>query len=76
MPPGVSFEERHNHTLEQVRDHLQDALTVMAEYAVPDDLRVAAFTKVFELLAGKQIITVQHPSPIGLPAMAIPGNRH
>lgn len=48
--------EVQNYEPEQVAGHLDDALAIMAGTEVPDDLRVAAFSKVLELLAAKQVI--------------------
>ena len=48
-------DEEHFHTPEQVAGHLDDALAIIAATEIPEDLRVAAFTKTYELLAGKQV---------------------
>lgn len=62
--------EMHYHSTEQVSRHLADALAIVEGGDVPDDLRVAAFTKAFELLAAKHVLMEQiNPA---LPNLAAP----
>lgn len=56
--------ERQHNTPEQVRQYLREALAVVAELDVPDDLRVAAFTKATELAAAKAVtVETVHAGP-------------
>jgi len=58
-------EEPHN-TPEQVRGYLDEALTVVRELELDDELRVPAFLKAVDLLAAKQVFFEQpQPLPIG-----------
>lgn len=66
---GRRTELPHN-TREQVRDYLREALAVVDERDVPDDLRAAAFGKAVDLLSAKQI-TLEAIQP-GLGALAVP----
>jgi len=47
-------EHQHN-TPEQVKQYLEQALAIVAELELADDLRVPAFEKAVDLCAGKQI---------------------
>lgn len=51
--------EEMNFTPEQVAGHLDDALAIMDATDIPNDLRAAAFTKVLELLAAKNVMLMQ-----------------
>lgn len=51
--------EQPNYTAEQVREHVAEALKIVDELDVPDDLRVAAFGKAVDLVAAKQIVFEQ-----------------
>jgi hypothetical protein len=51
--------EEMNYSPEQVAGHLDDALAIIDATDIPNDLRSAAFVKVLELLAAKQVILVQ-----------------
>lgn len=44
----------HN-TLEQVPEYVRAAVQLVDDLAVPDDLRVAAFTKAVDLYSAKQL---------------------
>lgn len=57
-------ETMHN-TPAQVREYLAEALAIVAELEVTDELRAVAFTKALDLLASKSI-TIQPPQPMGL----------
>lgn len=48
-------QELHHHSPEQVAGYLDDALRIVTEADLPDDLRPVAFVEVLKLLAGKQI---------------------
>ena len=62
--------EQQHFTLEQVRGHLVAALELVDDLEVPEDLRAAAFVKVYDSLSAKQIV-VEQIAP-GLPAMHVP----
>jgi hypothetical protein len=65
-------EVQHNSS-EQVRLYLDEALQIVAELDVPDDLRVACFTKAADLIASKQLfIDPADTTAVAMPAMAIP----
>lgn len=64
--------EIHHNDPDQVRQYLDTALRLTAELDVPDDLRVAFFTKAVDLVAAKQINLEQ--MQLGAGAMAIPRN--
>jgi hypothetical protein len=51
--------EMQNYTPEQVAGHLDDALAIIDATDIPNDLRPAAFVKVLELVAAKQVVLVQ-----------------
>lgn len=51
-------EHQHN-TPDQVKQYLEQALAIVAELELADDLRVPAFTKAVDLVAGKQIVFEQ-----------------
>ena len=53
------YSERQNYTPAQATDHLRAALAIVDELDVPDDLRVAAFTKAADLLSAKQVLLEQ-----------------
>lgn len=55
------IEQQHN-TPEQVREYVREALAVVDELDVPDDLRAAAFAKACDLISGKQIVFEQPAS--------------
>lgn len=59
---------------EQIEDYLRSALELVERLEVPDDLRVAAFTKAVDLFASKQLLLEQAP-PLGVGGMEIPGLR-
>lgn len=51
-------EEQHN-TPEQAHHYLQQTLVIIDEADVPEDLREAAFAKVYDSVASKQIFFEQ-----------------
>lgn len=56
--------EHHHNTPEQVRDYLRQALAIVDELDVPDDLRGLAFNRAVELVSGKQVVLQQlAPAP-------------
>jgi hypothetical protein len=60
----------HN-TPAQVREYLREALAVVEELELDDDLKVPAFLKAVDLIAAKQLLMETiHP---GIPNLAIPG---
>jgi hypothetical protein len=65
-------EYQHNKP-EQVRDYIQDALTLVAELDPPEDLRVAVFAKAADLYSSKQVLLEQIGMLDG--AMATPRGR-
>jgi len=65
--------EHHHNTAEQIRGYLAAALEVVAELEVPDDLRIAAFTKAVDLAASKSV-TVEQVAPIGNSLGLMPGH--
>ena len=56
--------EYPHHTSEQVRGYLADALAIVTELDLDDDLRALAFAKAVELLAAKQIVMEQIRAPL------------
>lgn len=63
-------EEQHN-TPQQVRDYLTEALAIVGELEVTDELRVPAFEKACDLLAGKQV-TFEQVAPAGFDLSRLP----
>lgn len=57
----MSATEHQFNTPEQVEHYLTAALDLTESNEVPDDLRVAFFTKAADLLSGKQVF-VQPPA--------------
>lgn len=57
----MSATEHQFNTAEQVEDYLTAALMITEACDVPDDLRVAFFTKAADLISGKQVF-VQPPA--------------
>lgn len=55
----VRYSERPNNTPEQVREYVAEALAIVDELDVPDDLREAAFTAAVNLSASKQVLAEQ-----------------
>jgi hypothetical protein len=70
---SVNRQEYPHNTPEQVRAYLASALALVAELDVPDDLRVAAFSKAAELLSSKQVVLVQ--PQFGVPGLPDLGRR-
>ena len=67
--------EIHHHTRNQVESYLSDALQLVNELEMTDDLREACFTKAVDLLSSKQIMFDQtDATPVAVPRMAIPRN--
>lgn len=62
---SIQREEHPHNTPEQVREYVREGLAVVAELEVPDDLRVAAFTKAVDLASAKSV-TVTQLAPVGL----------
>jgi hypothetical protein len=62
--------DMHYHSPEQVREHMTEALAIVEGLDVPDDLRVAAFGKAFDLLAAKHVVMEQLGA--ALPNMTLP----
>jgi hypothetical protein len=56
-----------------VRGYLIEALAIVSELELSDDLRQLAFSKAVDLLAAKQIVLEQSPVPV--PQIGIPRNR-
>lgn len=65
---GVRTEHPH-YTDEQVRAHLRDTLAILDDLAVPDDLRVEAFGRVFAALSMKQIAIEAIAPQVGVPLL-------
>lgn len=66
----------HLNTQAEVIAWLENASEAVDAAALPDDLRVAAFTKAVDLLSNKQVQIEQSDfSPVALPHMAIPRGR-
>lgn len=65
MALPVGRREYPHHTPEQVRGYLIEALAILAELELTDDLRPLAFSKAVDLLAAKQIL-VEQAQPAGL----------
>jgi len=57
----------HN-TPEQVHHYLEQALAIVNALELTDDLRVAAFNKAVDLVAGKQI-TLEQIAPNAIPLL-------
>lgn len=55
-----------NHTPEQVREYIEEALLIVSESEVDDDLKVAVFVQAASMLSSKTFLTEQ-PQAIGLP---------
>lgn len=51
--------EIHHYTAAQVREHLAEAITLLDELEVPDDLRQVAFVNAYNSLAAKAIAEEQ-----------------
>lgn len=66
---GRRVEFQHN-TPEQVQEYLAEALRIVDELELADDLRVPAFVKAVDLVAAKQI-TIEAIG-MGAPGLAIP----
>ena len=67
--------EIHHHTRNQVERYLSDALQLVNELELTDDLREACFTKAVDLLSSKQIFFNEtDTSPVAVPRMALPRN--
>lgn len=68
--------EFHHNSAEQVREYLSEALAIVNDLELSDDLRGPAFVQAVGLLSAKQItLTPADVTPNVLPAMAIPGQR-
>jgi uncharacterized protein YejL (UPF0352 family) len=63
-------QEVAHYTRAQVCEHLADALAVVDEAKVPDDLRPVALQEVVRLLAAKQIVMEQFQPPMLTPSGA------
>lgn len=73
MPDGVTFEERHNNTPEQIHEYLQAAEDICAVHGFRPKDDPAVFVKVLELVASKSVMTLQRQSvPIDLGALGLP----
>jgi hypothetical protein len=57
--------EAHFHTEEQVREYVKQALRVVDDVNVPDDLREETFRQALNLLAQKQV-TFEAVAPTGV----------
>lgn len=71
------MKEAPHNTPGQVREYIADAIQLVADLDVPDDLRVAAFTKAADLYSGKQLFI--DPSDAASPvlrASQLIGPRH
>jgi hypothetical protein len=69
-------QEDHHFTLEQVGQHLDDAISIVEARELPAELAAAALPGVLQMLSAKQITFIPG-QPIGVPAMALPrGPRH
>lgn len=63
------IEHQHN-TPEQVKQYLEQALAIVAELELTDDLRRPCFEKAVDLVAGKQITFEQYvPQGVDLGAV-------
>ena len=60
-------EHQHN-TPEQVHHYLEQALAIVNALELTDDLRVKAFEKAVDLVAGKQI-TIEQIAPNAIPLL-------
>lgn len=68
MSINVGRREYPHHSPEQVRGYLIEALAIVSELELDDELRRIAFTKAVDLLSAKQIIMEQaQPQPLGWP---------
>jgi hypothetical protein len=63
-------QELPNNTIEQVKQYVQDALTLTDTLEPPDDLRAAVFTAAVNLISGKQIVMAQ-PQPMDLRGLGL-----
>jgi hypothetical protein len=63
-------QELPNNTIEQVKQYVQDALTLTDTIAPPDDLREAVFTAAVNLISGKQIV-MQQPQQMDLRGLGL-----
>lgn len=63
-------DEAHFHTPDEVREIVQNALTLTGELDPPEDLRAAVFAQACSLLGQKQVIFEQ-PTPSMMPTMPI-----
>jgi hypothetical protein len=63
------IEHQHN-TPEQVHHYLEQALVIVADLELADELKVPAFEKAVDLIAGKQIVFEQI-APAGLDLSSI-----
>jgi len=61
------IEHQHN-TPEQVHHYLEQALAIVNALELTDDLRVKAFEKAVDLVAGKQI-TIEQIAPNAIPLL-------
>lgn len=52
-------QEEFFHTEDQVRTVIADALSIVSEFEIEDDLKVPVFMKAAELLAAKQVFFEQ-----------------
>lgn len=57
----VSDEYRH-HTVAEVEGYFDEALRIVGELEVDDELRAIAFAKAVDLLAAKQIFYAPNPT--------------
>ena len=57
--------EAHFHSREDVQRYVEQALAVVEDAVVPDDLREAAFSQAVQLLAQKQV-TFEQVTPSGV----------
>jgi hypothetical protein len=63
-------QELPNNTIEQVKQYVQDALTLTETIDPPDDLRAAVFTAAVNLIASKQIV-MQQPQPLAFTPLGL-----
>lgn len=60
--------EQHHNTREQVKEYIATAAAIVGELELDGDLKVPAFEKAVDLVAGKQI-TIEQIDPRAIPLL-------